>query len=129
MAGMERSPGNARRRRGARCAAARSALLLAAACAAACTVPDKVCETDDEDNVCSGDGDCVMAFCAAECHACPKVYARRQLEEAWCLTEEGQTARSRCAQASSLDCTPGPTVCPRGVVAACEGGRCVPKQP
>ena len=101
-----------------------SAVLLLAL--VACNIPDKVCETDPEDNTCSGPDDCVVAFCAAECDSCAMVYSSRQVEEAWCLTRPGRSPNERCTEAAELSCPAGPSVCPRGVVPDCKDGKCVP---
>lgn len=94
----------------------------------ACNIPDKICEIDEEDNTCSGAGDCVLAYCAADCTICPAVYSRKQVEEAWCLTPLGESPNSRCREAAESVCTltSFPSLCPRYIQPLCEDGKCVP---
>jgi hypothetical protein len=98
---------------------------------AGCTIPDKLCDTVAGDNTCDGDGDCVRAFCAAECDNCRKVYSRKQAERAYCLVIVGDSIPSRCREAyEDLSCDPTPPVCPEeGAEARCVDGECVPVRP
>ena len=98
---------------------------LAGLCA--CTIPDKICEVDREDNTCNSDSDCVIAYCAADCTICPAVYSRKQVDEAWCLTPIDESPRDRCVEAAESVCSVSslPAVCPRRFDdPICEDGMC-----
>ena len=70
--------------------------VLASALAIASCVPDRLCDTVEKDNTCSGDSDCVVAFCAVECGLCEKVYSRKQVDRGYCLVGTGESVPDRC---------------------------------
>jgi hypothetical protein len=94
-----------------------------------CNLPDKICETDEEDNHCATVDDCVVAYCASDCSKCAAVYSHAQVDEAWCLTPLGEEPYDRCKEAGLATCSyvSLPVTCPRYITAACEGGKCIPK--
>lgn len=85
-----------------------------------------VCDPDPADNICFGDGDCVLGYCATECCYCPRAYARTQLDGTWCLTEYGTTTEiADCRSGRADRCAgTGPCVCAYNVEAWCNAGRC-----
>lgn len=109
----------------------RTASLVFALALSAC-IPDKLCDTVDKDNKCDSNGDCVRAFCAADCDLCTKVYSKKQADRAYCLVIEGDDVPERCREAyEDLDCSSElPPVCPEeGAEAHCVEGECVPVRP
>lgn len=105
-----------------------AALLLFSFSLGSCDIPDKICEVDEEDNTCSSEDDCVVAYCASDCTICSAVYSRKQVEEAYCLTPVDGSPNSRCREAAESLCQPTslPSTCPRYIVPACQEGKCVP---
>jgi len=106
-------------------------IVVAALLAAGC-IPDKLCDTVEKDNTCEDNGDCVRAFCAADCDTCTKVYSEKQADRAYCLVIEGDDIPSRCREAyEDLNCESTiPPLCPEeGAEARCVDGKCVPVRP
>jgi hypothetical protein len=95
---------------------------------AACNIPEKICETDEKDNVCNSVDDCLVAYCASDCTKCAAVYSKKQVQEAWCLTPIDEEPNARCRKAAEATCTPSslPPTCPRYIVPACEENKCIP---
>jgi len=93
-----------------------------------CNIPEKICETDEEDNTCQLPDDCVVAYCASDCTKCPAVYSKKQVEEAWCLTPLDGEPRAKCREAGKVSCNQSalPPACPRYVTPDCKDGKCVP---
>ena len=89
------------------------------------------CELHDEDNVCSGDGDCLLAYCGVNCCPCELAISQRQFDGTYCLasvTEGFAIARDRCQEARDLSCEgfscTGANPCPHPTRAVCEDGHC-----
>lgn len=98
---------------------------------AGCPPDLPVCDPDPADNVCFGDGDCVLAYCATDCCNCPVAYSRRQLDGTWCLTEYGTTPPiADCLQGRTERCAGhAPCVCAYNVEAWCDAGHCNVRAP
>lgn len=89
------------------------------------------CELPEEDNLCDGDGDCLLAYCGVSCCACEVAVSRRQFEGTYCMATVDQgfeVARDLCEEARDMVCDGvscgGASACPHPVRAVCEEGRC-----
>jgi hypothetical protein len=80
---------------------------------AGCPTADEICNPDEAENTCSGNGDCALGYCATECCYCPRPYSLTQLDDTWCLTLSGTTQ-------PIVDCMTGRTERCRGVVCVCD---------
>lgn len=101
-------------------------LWMGAIAGAGC-IPDeiRVCDVRPEENTCSGDGDCVLAFCATDCWPCPNAYSVRQVEATWCLTLQGNTPLVDCEKGKDERCRGTiRTPCAYGIEPYCNAGRC-----
>jgi hypothetical protein len=91
-----------------------AAFVLGAALSfAGCPSADEICNPDESDNTCSGDGDCALGYCATECCYCPRPYSLTQLDDTWCLTRSGTVQ-------PIVDCMTGRTERCRDVVCVCD---------
>ena len=101
------------------------AFVLGAALSFAGCPSDRVCNPDPAHNTCSGNGDCVLAYCATDCWPCPRVYAQAQVDETWCLTRAVDTPLPDCREGWSDRCA-GTTepICVRSIEAWCNAGKC-----
>lgn len=111
---------------------AHAVALAVALAAAGCDLSITVCELPERDNVCDGDGDCLLAYCGVSCCPCELVASRRQFEGTYCMVEVGEgfeAARRECREARETSCEgvscTGAAVCPHPSRAACRDGRCV----
>lgn len=106
------------------------AALAAGLAIAGCEVT--VCELPESENVCSGDSDCLLAYCGTNCCPCEIPVSRRQFEGTYCMVDvrDGfEAARRECREARETICEgvvcTGLTACPHPTRARCDGGRCV----
>ncbi|MBI5499619.1 MAG: hypothetical protein HY907_05220 [Deltaproteobacteria bacterium] len=86
-----------------------------------------VCDPNPSDNTCSGDGDCVMAYCAPDCAWCPMPFSRAQVDSTWCLTVYGGTTPiAECLEGRDSRCAGvvDPVCATRGLEAWCNAGKC-----
>lgn len=99
--------------------------LLVGPAAAGCIGDIRVCDIRAEENVCSDDGDCVMAYCATDCRPCANAYAARQVDSTYCLTRQGETSIPECHEGKDERCRGAlPPVCAHGVEPFCNAGKC-----
>ena len=102
------------------------AFVLGAGMSCAGCPGDRVCNPDPADNTCSGDGDCVLAYCATECWYCPRVYSMTQVDDTWCLTPLLTTTPIvDCLEGRAERCAGVPEpACVRNIEAWCNAGKC-----
>jgi hypothetical protein len=93
---------------------------------AGCIGEIRVCEIDPADNVCGGDGDCVLAYCATDCCPCPNAYSASQVGRTYCLTRQGETPLTECLTGRQSRCGESPFCgpCVYDIEPWCNGGRC-----
>lgn len=88
-----------------------------------------VCEYKEEDNVCKGDEDCLIAYCGVDCCACPVILSKKQFNSTYCMAESYSEARGLCKEArekrcEDVDCSS--QICPHPKGTKCENNKCIP---
>ncbi len=88
------------------------------------------CYLPEEDNRCSGDDDCLLAYCGVSCCPCEIAVSRTQFENTFCMAtiaDGFEIARDSCEEAretvcDGVSCMDQP--CPHPTRAVCDEGLC-----